>query len=159
MIDRFSALNDLVPLNPITNQASHETATKCLGALLDAGAADENHALAPIANLLGEIISDYEARTSKSRSLFAELKEGMEALAQMRGRTWNYRVIETVHDGDVSRAIHEVHYDNGVPISYTENPAGVAWETDDDEPRRMLDRMREALDKPVLREADFIKTN
>lgn len=33
-------------------------------------------------------------------------------------------------------------------------PASVIWELDDDEPQRVLDRMREALDKPVLRSAD-----
>jgi hypothetical protein len=80
-----------------------------------------------------------------------------EADAVGRSRTWNYRVIETVHDGQICRAIHEVHYENGKPVAYVENAAGVAWETDDGEPRRVLDRMREALDKPVLRPADFQK--
>lgn len=77
--------------------------------------------------------------------------------------SWNYRVIEFVDPDDSPwRAIHEVFYDDivnpGQPVRYSEYPAQVvshdgggnianlAW---------VLDRMREALDKPVLVEADF----
>lgn len=76
--------------------------------------------------------------------------------------SWNYRVIEFICPVSTERwqAIHEVHYDSeGRPISYSEgaacvissddggNEAGLAW---------VLDRMREALDKPVLVERDFV---
>lgn len=71
------------------------------------------------------------------------------------GRTWNYRVVETRHDDDVCHSIREVHYENDRPIAYSENPVTMVWEVDEDDPRRMLGRMREALDKPVLRERDF----
>jgi len=54
-------------------------------------------------------------------------------------------------------AIHEVYYkETGECRAYTENPvsvfaddvAGIGW---------VLDRMREALEKPVLSESDFSK--
>jgi hypothetical protein len=74
--------------------------------------------------------------------------------------TWDYRVIEFVEmDGTPWQAIHEVHYDDsGAPNGYGENPAviqssdaagclvSLEW---------VLDRMREALAKPVLVERDF----
>lgn len=73
---------------------------------------------------------------------------------------WNYRVIEyTDDDGEVIQSIHSVHYRDDVPEFYSEMPVemwscdgvggdvcGLAW---------MLDKMREALEKPVLRLEDF----
>lgn len=78
--------------------------------------------------------------------------------------SWNYRVIEFVDEqGYPWRAIHEVHYDDaGKPVSYTEDAASVissdgaginaplAW---------VLEKMREALDKPVLVETDFVASS
>lgn len=70
--------------------------------------------------------------------------------------TWNHRVIEHEADGEKWRAIHEVYYDDaGAPWAYTANPVGVTWNEDDD-PLVTLDRMRKALDAPVLRESDFV---
>lgn len=74
--------------------------------------------------------------------------------------SWNYRVIEFVDEaGEPWRAIHEVHYDpEGNPNGYGEEPAAVT-STDDAGTNAslswVLDRMREALDKPVLVERDF----
>lgn len=75
--------------------------------------------------------------------------------------SWNYRVIEFIdpHDGPW-RAIHEVHYDDqGRPAAYTESPAKVI-STDDAGNNAgldwVLDRMREALTRPVLVERDFV---
>lgn len=79
--------------------------------------------------------------------------------------SWNYRVIEFVdpHTNEPWRGIFEVYYDDeGRPNGYTEDPSdvvshdeggneakgGLAW---------VLDRMREALDKPVLVERDFFR--
>lgn len=80
-------------------------------------------------------------------------------------RTWNYRVIERVTPlktqpgaTDVYRAIHEVHYESdGRPVAYSEDPATIGWDPaeGDDAPLAILDRMREALTKPVLTEQDF----
>lgn len=76
-------------------------------------------------------------------------------------RHWNYRVIEFVApDGETWRAIHEVHSDDdGNLTGYGEKPAPVMGEAVDGDIRGglewTLDRMREALDKPVLRESDF----
>lgn len=71
---------------------------------------------------------------------------------------WNYRVIEFVSpEGETWRAIHEVHYCDGVsPTSYSIDAATVI----EDEGARegmswVLDRIREALDKPVLTKRDF----
>lgn len=72
-----------------------------------------------------------------------------------RRATWSYRVIEFVDlDGEPWFAIHEVHFQDGKPAAYSENPAAVCSET----PEGMqwcLDRMRKALALPALRERDF----
>jgi len=80
-------------------------------------------------------------------------------------RTWNYRVIERVTPSitqpgamDVYRAIHEVHYESdGHPIAYSAQPTTIGWDPaeGDEAPLAILDRMREALTKPVLTEQDF----
>lgn len=80
-------------------------------------------------------------------------------------RTWNYRVIEQVTQlktppgtTDVYRAIHEVHYESdGRPVGYSARPATIGWDPaeGDDAPLAILDRMREALAKPVLTAHDF----
>lgn len=78
---------------------------------------------------------------------------------------WNYRVIEFVDPATEEpwRGIFECYYDDeGKPNGYREGPAevvsydpegneapgGLAW---------VLDKMREALSKPVLVEADFTR--
>lgn len=75
-------------------------------------------------------------------------------------RTWNYRVMSFRHGEDAWLAIHEVHYQDGMPIAYTESPAVVMWDTEDGTiagGMKCLERMKEALLKPVLTEADFRK--
>lgn len=72
--------------------------------------------------------------------------------------SWNYRVLEFVtEDGAAWRSIHEVHYVNGVPKGYSEQPAAVVWDTDEGNAAAllMLERMREAVAKPILVEKDF----
>ena len=78
--------------------------------------------------------------------------------------TWNYRVIEFITPSPEGmpegswRAIHEVYYDeNGRPNGYAESSAVIGWHTDegDSAPFTILERMREALAKPVLIESDF----
>lgn len=75
--------------------------------------------------------------------------------------SWDYRVIEFVDpDGSPWQAIHEVHYGDGdTPRSYSDNPAAVvSSDSGGNEAglRWVLDRMAEALDKPVLVARDFI---
>lgn len=49
-------------------------------------------------------------------------------------RSWNYRAIEFVmEDGAVWRSIHEVHYIDEAPMSYSDLPAAVMWEQNDGE--------------------------
>lgn len=77
---------------------------------------------------------------------------------------WNYRVMEFPPERDDEspiRAIHEVYYrDDGQPRAYTVNPADVTSEGLGNEGLALvLDRMREALDKPVLRPSDFPDTD
>lgn len=60
------------------------------------------------------------------------------------------------HGEKAWQAIHEVHYRDGVPIAYSQDPAVVMCALDDvDGGTRSLERMREALSKPVLTDADF----
>jgi len=76
--------------------------------------------------------------------------------------SWNYRVIEFVAPSlETWRAIHEVHYDDaGRPMQYSETPASVTWSEGEDEstPAAIMDRMREALNKPTLTQFDFMNS-
>lgn len=70
----------------------------------------------------------------------------------------NYRVLEFVaEDGEAWRSVHEVYCVDGVPSGYSEHPAAVVWDTDkgDTAAPVILERMREALSKPVLTNYDF----
>jgi hypothetical protein len=75
--------------------------------------------------------------------------------------TWNYRVIQFVCpvSNEPWQAIHEVHYDQeSRPVSYAEDPASVVSSDDAGNNKGLdwvLERMREALAKPVLVERDF----
>jgi hypothetical protein len=72
--------------------------------------------------------------------------------------SWTYRVIrvrnETSESG-YSFAIHEVYYseNSGTPRSWTENPVDVSAE-DPGGLQWVLDRMRDALNRPILEERD-----
>ena len=72
-------------------------------------------------------------------------------------RHWNYRAICFEHGEDSHIAIHEVHYQDGIPVAYSETPAVVLWsvEEPDGAGLAILNRMREALVKPVLLESEF----
>ncbi|HCZ48003.1 MAG TPA: hypothetical protein DCZ11_03240 [Gammaproteobacteria bacterium] len=75
--------------------------------------------------------------------------------------TWNYRIIEFVEPGTEESwfAIHEVYYDDaGRPESYSEGAAVVMSHDAAGQSRELswvLDKMRDALLKPTLRESDF----
>jgi len=56
----FEAISHKVPLHPIASDRDYDFAVRALNALLDAGAADEGHKLAPLAGALGEFIGDYD---------------------------------------------------------------------------------------------------
>jgi len=72
-------------------------------------------------------------------------------------RHWNYRAIRFGSGEDSHVAIHEVHYQDGIPVAYSETPAVVLWsvEEPDGTGLAILDRMREALVKPVLSDSEF----
>ncbi len=55
------AISKHVPLRPIRSETDYDAAVAALNGLLDAGAADEKHALADLAATLGELIGDYDA--------------------------------------------------------------------------------------------------
>lgn len=70
---------------------------------------------------------------------------------------WNYRVIEHLSpiEGEPPFfQIHEVYYTDSVPHSYTVNGANVGGETKD-EMLAVLERMKNALDKPLLKATQF----
>lgn len=56
----FQALTAKIPLHSIHNERDYDQAVSALNQLLDAGAADENHPLADLANTLGALIGDYD---------------------------------------------------------------------------------------------------
>jgi YD repeat-containing protein len=73
--------------------------------------------------------------------------------------SWNHRVVSyTDAEGTTHFGIHEVYYDeSGRPTMYTESamsPYGESLE----ELRIDLERMRAALEEPVLTDDDFKKT-
>lgn len=72
---------------------------------------------------------------------------------------WDYRVMQFSDGGLLWRAIHEVYYDDDdKPISYTDEPAVVMWDANDDNvlaPMLELQRMTQAIGKPTLTPADF----
>lgn len=70
--------------------------------------------------------------------------------------TWNYRVIEFT-TGVPWKCICEVYYKGGKPVART-TPISVVWdmEEDDEEAFAQLERMREALTKPALKDEDFV---
>ena len=64
--------------------------------------------------------------------------------------SWNHRIIQTEHKGEVYLNIHEVYYDkNGVPNGYTANPISVSGETLEDL-EWVLNKIKECLSKPIL---------
>lgn len=72
---------------------------------------------------------------------------------------WSYRVIEfAANQGKTPRReLREVSYDElGQPLAYGA-VAHVAWDVDEDPsvPYAILERMRSALDQPVLHASDF----
>jgi HTH-type transcriptional regulator/antitoxin HigA len=56
----FQALRSVVPLRPIHSEVEYDQAVSSLNQLLDAGAADEKHALADLVSTLGALIAEYD---------------------------------------------------------------------------------------------------
>jgi HTH-type transcriptional regulator/antitoxin HigA len=56
----FEALQSFVPLHSITTKDEYAKAVSALNQLLDAGAADEEHPLAGLVNIVGTLIAVYE---------------------------------------------------------------------------------------------------
>ncbi|BAP87713.1 putative uncharacterized protein [Burkholderiales bacterium GJ-E10] len=59
LTDHLGAIMKKVPLHPIKTEAEHDQAVRVLNGLLDSGAADEAHPLAPLAAALGDVIADF----------------------------------------------------------------------------------------------------
>ena len=58
----FTALAAEVPLRPIRSDRDYRKAVRTIDALLDAGGADESHALSDLVALVGEFVDEYEKR-------------------------------------------------------------------------------------------------
>lgn len=56
----FQALKSVIPLHPIRSESDYDFAVAKLNQLLDAGAADESHVLADLANTLGTLVGAYD---------------------------------------------------------------------------------------------------
>lgn len=68
---------------------------------------------------------------------------------------WNHRVVKHTHPcGSVELAIHEAHYDGKVAEAITTDPTAPVADSVD-ELRWVLEKMIEALDKPVLNYEEF----
>lgn len=67
---------------------------------------------------------------------------------------WNYRVMEFSEGNETWREFREVYYRDGQPEHYAAVGDSPRW-GDNEEARLILDQMRVALDKPILRPSDF----
>ena len=70
------------------------------------------------------------------------------------GWTWDYRIVNTpsINGGDAWYALHEVHYQDGVPVGYTDPCIG----TDEVSSLAVLGaRIAAAFTLPVLHEDDI----
>jgi HTH-type transcriptional regulator / antitoxin HigA len=81
----YRALDAKVPLRPIRSRKDYTRAVNAMNALLDAGAADESHALAGLAATLGELIGDYDARHHPGPAVSG--REMLRFLMQQHGLT------------------------------------------------------------------------
>jgi hypothetical protein len=70
---------------------------------------------------------------------------------------WDYRVLEITAGEESWRTIREVYHEECVKMAYTANASTIQWDLDDGDGSALTipDRMRDAISKPVLREADF----
>ena len=64
--------------------------------------------------------------------------------------TWNYRLMDRSTEKEEWIAIHSVYYKNGEVDGYSKEPAPVGG-SNLEEIRATLQRMSEALDKPILK--------
>lgn len=84
--------------------------------------------------------------------------QGVRESAPTPARSWNYRAMHFSSGEEHWAALHEVHYEQGRPVAYAEQPAVVMWDPVEDGELSavlILERMKEALFKPPLTEADF----
>jgi len=68
--------------------------------------------------------------------------------------SWNFRVLAHKAEEGIYYQIHEVYYENDKPQLYTEYAVSVGGE-DKKELEWVLDKMKESLDKPILKAYDF----
>lgn len=59
---QWTALESFAPLRVIHNDEEHDSMIGLMNTLLDAVGDDESHPLAPMLELVGEIVSDYETK-------------------------------------------------------------------------------------------------
>jgi len=67
---------------------------------------------------------------------------------------WNYRIIEFTENDEISYQIYEVYYDDNDKIKHYADEPLIAAESVDGL-KWMMNKMYEALNKPVLKESDF----
>ena len=66
---QFQALTAKIPLRAIHNEQDYDKAVSTMNQLLDAGAANEKHPLADLANTLAALIGDYDEQHYPQSSL------------------------------------------------------------------------------------------
>lgn len=58
--EHYQALHERVPLQPIRTQDDYDAAVSAMNALIDAGAADEDHPLAGLLGIVGRLVGDFD---------------------------------------------------------------------------------------------------
>jgi hypothetical protein len=74
---------------------------------------------------------------------------------------WNYRILAKKVSDEVQYGIHEVHYEDDIPVGCTENPVYPITFGDEGDPienlKWQLDAIKLALEKPILDYDNFPK--
>jgi len=68
---------------------------------------------------------------------------------------WNYRILRHRKDEGEFYALHEVYYEGGEPTGCSKEPVLHKWYEEPGDIGTDLQKMQEALDKPVLNYSDF----
>lgn len=71
-------------------------------------------------------------------------------------RTWNYRVMRFTKGDESWLSVHEVHYADGIPVMYAEDPSGaVSGSNTIDDLELELGKMLQACKRPILDPVNF----
>lgn len=63
--------------------------------------------------------------------------------------SWNYRILAHEYKGEITLMVHEVHYTDDEPGSYSPTPAAIIGDTPEDM-REAIETISRCFKKPIL---------